>query len=191
MLVHRYRLFPPDSDVRGIARRLFEQVQTLPIVSPHGHTQAAWFAGTILFRTQHSFSSNPTTTFSECFTAREFRWRNWRSAYGTEGSGERLANLRQPLLSVPRNADAPVAGFCFQELFGLESGLSEKPPIVLRYDFEKLRTPEFLPRALYERFNLEVLATTDSPLDSLADTRPFENRTGRRGFCQLSAPTRL
>ena len=33
----------------------------------------------------------------------------------------------------------------------------------------KLATPEFLPRALFERFNIEVLATTDSPLDSLAD----------------------
>jgi glucuronate isomerase len=32
-----------------------------------------------------------------------------------------------------------------------------------------LQTPEFLPRALFERFNLEVLATTDSPLDSLCD----------------------
>jgi glucuronate isomerase len=34
---------------------------------------------------------------------------------------------------------------------------------------EKLQTPEFLPRALYERFNIEVLATTDSPLDPLND----------------------
>ena len=33
----------------------------------------------------------------------------------------------------------------------------------------KLKTPEFLPRALYERFNIEVLSTTDSPLDLLAD----------------------
>ena len=33
----------------------------------------------------------------------------------------------------------------------------------------KLATPEFLPRALYEQFNIEVLATTDSPLDQLAD----------------------
>jgi glucuronate isomerase len=36
---------------------------------------------------------------------------------------------------------------------------------------DKLRTPEFLPRALYDRFNLEVLATTDTPTDSLADHR--------------------
>jgi glucuronate isomerase len=60
--------------------------------------------------------------------------------------------------------------FAFQELFGLEQRLSEENSD-LYFDTisEKLRTPEFLPRALYERFNLEVLATTDSPLDSLAD----------------------
>ena len=40
---------------------------------------------------------------------------------------------------------------------------------------EKLHTPEFLPRALYERFNIEVLATTDSPLDSLADHQAIRN----------------
>ncbi len=34
---------------------------------------------------------------------------------------------------------------------------------------EKLKTPAFRPRALFDRFNIEVLATTDSPLDSLAD----------------------
>ena len=33
----------------------------------------------------------------------------------------------------------------------------------------RLATPEFLPRALYERFGIEVLSTTDSPLDALAD----------------------
>jgi glucuronate isomerase len=60
--------------------------------------------------------------------------------------------------------------YVFHELFGLEDLLSEKSA-----DFyfdtisEKLQTPDFRPRALYERFQLEVLATTDSPLDSLAD----------------------
>jgi glucuronate isomerase len=60
--------------------------------------------------------------------------------------------------------------FAFQELFGLQERLSENTAD-LYFDTisEKLRTPEFLPRALYERFNLEVLATTDSPFDSLSD----------------------
>ena len=58
--------------------------------------------------------------------------------------------------------------FAFQELFGLKERLSEKTAD-LYFDTiaEKLNTPKFLPRALYERFNLEVLTTTDSPLDPL------------------------
>ncbi len=60
--------------------------------------------------------------------------------------------------------------FVFQELFGLKQRLSERTAD-LYFDTisEKLGTPEFLPRSLFDRFNLEVLATTDSPLDSLAE----------------------
>jgi glucuronate isomerase len=66
--------------------------------------------------------------------------------------------------------------FAFQELFGLEKRLSQKTAD-LYFDTisEKLRDSEFLPRALYERFNLEVLATTDSPLDSLADHKAIRD----------------
>jgi len=60
--------------------------------------------------------------------------------------------------------------FAFHELFGLTERLSASTADHF-YDAiaEKLSTPEFLPRALFERFKLEVLATTDSPIDSLAD----------------------
>src|SRR5258708_13473142 len=60
--------------------------------------------------------------------------------------------------------------YAFQELFGLTERLSAKTADH-SYDTiaEKLLTPEFLPRALYGRFRLDVLATTDSPLDSLSD----------------------
>src|SRR5579863_2817841 len=44
MLIHPDRLFPADPGTRKIARELFEAVRKLPLVSPHGHTQAAWFA---------------------------------------------------------------------------------------------------------------------------------------------------
>jgi len=60
----------------------------------------------------------------------------------------------------------------FQEVFGLEQRLSAATADHF-FDTisEKLKTPEFLPRALYERFNIEVLSTTDSPLDSLDDIK--------------------
>jgi len=44
MLIHEDRLFPADPGTRRIAKALYEQVRALPIVSPHGHTQASWFA---------------------------------------------------------------------------------------------------------------------------------------------------
>ncbi|MFI4987856.1 MAG: glucuronate isomerase, partial [Alphaproteobacteria bacterium] len=43
-LLHPDRLFPPGPAVRGIARRLYGEVKSLPIVSPHGHTDPQWFA---------------------------------------------------------------------------------------------------------------------------------------------------
>src|SRR5271154_7465157 len=44
MLIHPDRLFPAEATSLGIARSLYEEIRALPIVSPHGHTQAAWFA---------------------------------------------------------------------------------------------------------------------------------------------------
>ena len=63
-----------------------------------------------------------------------------------------------------------MAGLPLPGTFRLDERLSEATAD-LYFDTisEQLRAPEFLPRVLYERFNLEVLATTDSPLDSLDD----------------------
>jgi glucuronate isomerase len=44
MLIHEDRLFPAEPAVRKIAKALYAQVRNLPIISPHGHTQAGWFA---------------------------------------------------------------------------------------------------------------------------------------------------
>src|ERR1700732_3446369 len=43
-LLHEDRLFPADEATRAVARRLYAEIKGLPIVSPHGHTQARWFA---------------------------------------------------------------------------------------------------------------------------------------------------
>jgi len=58
--------------------------------------------------------------------------------------------------------------YSFQELFGLTARLSPANADEY-YDIidAKLQTPEFLPRALFDRFKIEVLATTDSAFDSL------------------------
>src|SRR3546814_401254 len=42
--LHPDRLFPADTTTRAIARRLYAEIEHLPIISPHGHTDPAWFA---------------------------------------------------------------------------------------------------------------------------------------------------
>ena len=42
--LHPDRLFPVDPGLRALARSLYATVATLPIVSPHGHTDPQWYA---------------------------------------------------------------------------------------------------------------------------------------------------
>ena len=58
--------------------------------------------------------------------------------------------------------------FAFSELFGLTDRLTEANADEYYNAIDKaLQTPEFLPRALFDKFRLEVLATTDAAVDSL------------------------
>jgi glucuronate isomerase len=173
MLIHEDRLFPADPGTRGIARALYEQVRALPIISPHGHTQAAWFA-----------KNEPFPDPAKLFVQPDHYV--YRMLYSQGVSLEDLeigrAEMRDPRgvwrifasnYYLFRGTPTRIwLDFCFQELFGLEERLSEKTADNY-FDVisEKLKTKDFLPRALYERFGLEVLATTDSPLDSLVDHR--------------------
>lgn len=171
MLIHEDRLFPAEPGTRKIAKALYDQVRALPIISPHGHTQAAWFA-----------KNEPFPDPAKLFVQPDHYV--YRMLYSQGVSMDEL-EIGRPELKDPRRVWRIFAShyylfrgtptriwldFCFQELFGLEDRLSDKTADHY-YDVisEKLRMPEFLPRALYERFHLEVLATTDSPLDSLGD----------------------
>ena len=50
------RLFPREPSTRTLARQLFEKVENIPIISPHGHTEARWFSENLAF-------DNPTDLF--------------------------------------------------------------------------------------------------------------------------------
>ena len=170
-LIHPDRLFPADPGTRGVARQLYESIAGLPIVSPHGHTQASWFAHNEPF-------PNPAKLFVQPDHY------VYRMLYSQGVSMDEL-EIGVPEMKDPRGVWRIFArhyflfrgtptrmwlDYAFHELFGLEERLTADTAD-LYYDTiaDKLLTPEFLPRALYERFKLEVLATTDSPLDSLSD----------------------
>jgi glucuronate isomerase len=176
-LLHPDRLFPAEPGTRAIARELYAQIAGLPIVSPHGHTQAAWFA-------QNEPFPDPATLFVQPDHY------VYRMLYSQGVSLEDLeigaASVKDPrkVWSIFASHYALFRGtptriwldYAFQELFGFEEILSAKTAD--RYFdtiSEKLATPEFLPRALYERFHLEVLSTTDSPLATLEEHKAIRD----------------
>jgi glucuronate isomerase len=173
-MLHDDRLFPADPATRAIARRLHAAVRDLPIVSPHGHTEARWFAQNQLF-------ADPAQLF---VTPDHYVF---RMLYSQGVALEALGVPRVdggPIETDPRQVWRLFAGHyhlfagtptrlwldhAFESLFGLEERLSADNADA-HYDIiaEALKSPEFRPRALFEKFNIEVLATTESPLDDLA-----------------------
>src|ERR1700722_19690929 len=190
-LLHDDRLFPADETPRGIARRLYAAIRELPIVSPHGHTQAGWFAHNKPF-------PNPVALFVQ---PDHYVFRMLYS----QGISLDSLEIGSPHIENPRKVWHIFAShyhlfrgtptrlwldFAFEQLFGLTDRLSAATADQY-YDTisAKLATPEFLPRALYSRFNIEVLATTDSPLDSLMDHRLIREGARSAGWSGRILPT--
>ena len=112
-LLHEDRLFPAEEKMRAIARRLYDGIKDLPIVSPHGHTQAGWFARnepfpdpvTLLVQPDHYIFR---MLYSQGISLEELEIGKTACSRATEG----VASLRQQLLPVSRNALAAVVGLC-------------------------------------------------------------------------------
>ena len=181
MLIHPDRLFPAEPGPRKIARTLYEHVQALPIVSPHGHTHAAWFARNEPFPDPAKLFVQPDHYISRMLYSQGVSLEDLEIGRPVLKDARKVWRIFATHYYVFRGTPTRMwLDFAFQELFGLTERLSEKTAD-LYFDTisERLRTPEFLPRALYERFNLEVLATTDSPLDSLADHKAIRKSNWR------------
>jgi len=171
--LHADRLFPADERTRSIARTLYQPVRDLPIISPHGHTDPAWFAydfpfanpADLLIVPDHYvfrmlFSQGvplerlgiPTVDGSVTEKDPRVIWRRFAEHYHLfRGTPSQLW-----------------LDWVFAEVFGLDVRL-ETETADLYYDTidAALSTDAFRPRALFERFNIEVIATTESPLDPL------------------------
>lgn len=172
-LLDEDRLLPVEPAVRSLARALYDTVATAPIVSPHGHTDPRWYAENEAF-------PDPAQLF---VTPDHYAFRMIHSqgvpleAMGvprvdggpTETDGRKIWRVLAENYHLFRGT--PTQGWldhAFQEVFGLDVVLSaETADHYYDHISEKLSQPEFRPRALFEQFNIEVIATTESPLDDL------------------------
>lgn len=168
-LLHDDRLFPADEKTRAIARRLYHHIRSLPILSPHGHTQAEWFADDQPFPDPVKLFVQPDHYIFRMLYSQGISLDELEIGRETIENPRRVWRLFARHYYLFRGTPCRLwLDYSFQEQFGLTVRLSADTAD-LYYDTiqAKLATPEFRPRALYKSFNIEALSTTDSPLDSL------------------------
>ncbi|MEP1588038.1 MAG: glucuronate isomerase, partial [Tateyamaria sp.] len=167
------RLFPTEPQVRALARELYDGVSDLPIISPHGHTDPRWFAENDPF-------PDPTNLF---VTPDHYVFRMLHSqgipleALGVPrvDDGESEQDTRKIWRLFAQNyhlfRGTPSRlwiDHAFQEVFGITQRLSADTADAI-YDqiADCLGRDDFRPRALFERFNIEAISTTESAIDDL------------------------
>ncbi|MBO6757509.1 MAG: glucuronate isomerase [Roseibium sp.] len=168
------RLFPADRNSRDIARALFETIENLPIVSPHGHTDPRWFAENAPFPDPARLFVTPDHYVFRMLCSQGIRLEDLGVSaldgrpVETDGRAiwRRFAENYHLFRGTPSRLWLDHA---FETVFGWTGRLSaETADHAYDHISACLAKPEFRPRALFERFNIEVLATTDSALDDLA-----------------------
>lgn len=174
MALHPDRLLPADPTTRPIARRLYQSVAHLPIISPHGHTDPAWYAEDKPFPDPATLFVKPDHYIFRLLYSQGISLDSLgiprRDSGPVETDSRRVWRLFASNFHLFRGTPTRMwFEQSLEDLFGIEARLSEANADEL-YDAiaERLATPAFRPRALYERFNLEVISTTDSPLSDLA-----------------------
>lgn len=173
MILHPDRLFPVEPETRAIARRLYGEVASLPIVSPHGHTDPRWYAEDAPFPDPVALLVKPDHYILRMLYSQGVRLEDLgiaRVAGGpVETDGRRIWRL---LAEHWRLFRATPTRLWFEQsladVFGITERLSPVNADRLHDEIAgQLGTPAVRPRALYSRFNIEAIATTDSALDDL------------------------
>ena len=175
------RFFDPDPAVRKIAAELYESVKDLPIISPHGHVDPKLFAENkpfpnpaqlliipdhYVFRMLYSQGippsalGVPTVDGSETESDPRKIWQilgdNWYLFAGTP-SGVWLSHELYEVFNVSCELNSENAQKIYDELQ------------------EKLNSTEYLPRNMFDSFNIEVISTTDAAEDDLQAHKDIRN----------------
>lgn len=164
-------MFSPESCLTSPARDLYELARDLPIVSPHGHCDPKWWAEDAAFPDPAALLITPDHYIFRMLYSQGVGLKklgvgvpdaqrdprqifqifadHWHCFLGTP-SREWLSHTLYRTLGVDREFSSENADVVFDQIS------------------EKLLQPAFRPRALFKSFNIEVLATTDTAVDTLS-----------------------
>lgn len=171
LTLHPDRLLPADAATRPIARELYDAVRELPIISPHGHVPSQWLADDVPFADPTSLLITPDHYVNRMMHAHGVALADLGVGQGRLSEERSRAAFRLLCSHWPAYRGTPVKFWFESELvdvFGIElAPAAETADEIYDAIAERIATPEFRPRALYERFGIEALFTTDDPADDL------------------------
>ena len=171
--MHPDRFFDPEPTVRKIARDIYEGVRDLPLVCPHGHVDPGLLANNAPFPEPTSLLIIPDHYIFRMLYSQGVHLEDLgvptRDGSAVEKDPQKIWQRVAELWHLFRGT--PTGAWFTHELedvFGIHESLNAGSGQRI-YDeiAEKLRSPEFLPRTLFERFNIEILATTPSAARNL------------------------
>ena len=175
--LHPDRFFDADPAVRRIARELHEGTRDLPLICPHGHVNPRILAENTPFPEPTALLILPDHYVFRMLYSQGVRMEDLglgrRDGTVNPVDPRRVWQLFADHYHLFRGTPTRVwLEYELHELFGIRERLgSANAQRVYDHIAERLASPEFRPRALFERFNIEVLATTDAATDALAHHR--------------------
>jgi len=172
--LHEDRYFSPDPAQRSIASELYRSVAHLPIISPHGHVDPGLFVDeNASFGTPADLFIIPDHYVFRMLYSQGIALENVgiprRDGGPTEKDPRKVWQIFADHFHLFRGT--PTGVWLADELnrvFGIGEKLSSQNAQSIYDQIEaKLKLPEFRPRALFKRFNIEVMCTTDAATDPL------------------------
>lgn len=169
----RDRLFPLEKTARVHARELYESIADLPIFSPHGHTDPAWFALDAPFPDPAQLFVTPDHYLLRMLYSQRVPLEDLGIARtdGTPVESDSRTIWRKFAAHYYLFRATPSQlwmDHALAEVFGVTETLNADTADAI-YDHISacLAKPGYRPRALFDRFSIAALATTDAALDPL------------------------
>ena len=173
--LHADRFFDSDPAIRRAAREVYEGTSDLPLVCPHGHVDPSLLAEDRAFPEPAALLITPDhylfrMLFSQGVSLESLGVPPRDPKTAIERDPRKVWRLFATNYHLFRGTPSRAwLDYELHELFGVRERLgAESADRIYDQIDERLKSPEFRPRALFDRFNIEVLATTDAATDDLA-----------------------
>ena len=175
------RLFVSTEPERGIARRLYESVKYLPIISPHGHTDPAWFALNENFSDAASLLVTPDHYVMRMLYSQGVALEDIGIGDGKKGARGIWRIFAKHYYLFAGTPSRLWLDHVFSKVFGFEDRLcGANADEYFDRIGEALATEAYRPRALMDRFNIELIATTEGALDPLTHHKSLDAKWSKR-----------